>query len=55
MTEEEAKNYRWNHLIYQDWSHKDFPLIEVGVMELNENPKKLICILSSNLHLHLHM
>ena len=40
MTEEEAKNYRWNPFdLTKTWSHKDFPLIEVGVMELNENPK----------------
>ncbi len=40
MTEEEAKTYKWNPFdLTKTWSHKDFPLIEVGVMELNENPK----------------
>lgn len=40
MTEEEAKTYRWNPFdLTKTWSHKDFPLIDVGVMELNENPK----------------
>ena len=40
MTEEQAKTYRWNPFdLTKVWTHKDFPLIEVGVMELNENPK----------------
>ncbi|MEO6254977.1 MAG: catalase [Ferruginibacter sp.] len=40
MTEEQAKNYTWNPFdLTKTWSHKDFPLIEVGTMELNENPK----------------
>jgi catalase len=40
MTEEQAKTYQWNPFdLTKTWSHKDFPLIEVGVMELNENPK----------------
>lgn len=40
MTEEQAKTYRWNPFdLTKTWSHKDFPLIDVGVMELNENPK----------------
>jgi catalase len=40
MTEEQAKNYRWNPFdLTKTWSHKDFPLMQVGVMELNENPK----------------
>ena len=25
------------------WSHKDFPLIPVGKMVLNENPKNYFC------------
>ena len=40
MTEAEAKTYKWNPFdLTKVWSHKDFPLIDVGVMELNENPK----------------
>lgn len=40
MTEEQAKTYKWNPFdLTKTWSHKDFPLIDVGVMELNENPK----------------
>ena len=38
MTEEESKTYHCNPFdITKVWSHKDFPLIDVGVMELNEN------------------
>ncbi|MBR3907800.1 MAG: catalase [Bacteroidaceae bacterium] len=40
MTEEQAAHYRENPFdITKVWSHKDFPLIEVGVMELNRNPQ----------------
>ena len=40
MTEEQAKNYRENPFdITKTWSHKEFPLIEVGVLELNRNPE----------------
>lgn len=40
MTEEQALNYKENPFdITKTWSHKDFPLIEVGVMELNRNPE----------------
>ncbi len=40
MTEEQAKTYKWNPFdLTKIWRHKDFPLIDVGVMELNENPK----------------
>lgn len=40
MTEEEARNYRVNPFdLTKVWSHKDFPLIEVGIMELNKNPE----------------
>jgi catalase len=39
MTEEEAKTYHWNPFdLTKVWPHGDFPLIDVGVMELNENP-----------------
>lgn len=40
MTEEQAANYKENPFdITKVWSHKEFPLIEVGVMELNRNPE----------------
>ncbi|MEO8403413.1 MAG: catalase [Chitinophagaceae bacterium] len=40
MTEEQAKTYKWNPFdLTKTWSQKDFPLIEVGEMELNENPQ----------------
>jgi catalase len=39
MTEEEAKTYKWNPFdLTKVWPHADFPLIDVGVMELNKNP-----------------
>jgi catalase len=40
MPEVEAKTYRFNPFdLTKVWSHKDYPLIEVGVMELNRNPE----------------
>lgn len=39
MTEEQAKDFRWNPFdITKVWFQSDFPLIEVGEMELNEVP-----------------
>jgi catalase len=39
MTEEQAKTYHWNPFdLTKVWPHGDFPLIDAGVMELNENP-----------------
>jgi len=39
MTEEQAKTYRWNPFdLTKVWPHGDFPLIDVGVLELNQNP-----------------
>ncbi|MDQ8142864.1 catalase [Chryseobacterium sp. CFS15] len=39
MTEEQAKEFRWNPFdITKVWFQGDFPLIEVGEMELNEVP-----------------
>lgn len=39
MPESEAENYRWNPFdLTKVWSHKDYPLIEVGVLEMNHNP-----------------
>ncbi len=40
MKEEDAKNYKVNPFdLTKVWSHKDYPLIEVGVLELNRNPE----------------
>jgi len=39
MTNEQAKNFQWNPFdITKVWPHSDFPLIDVGVMELNKMP-----------------
>ena len=40
MSEEEAKKVNFNPFdVTKVWPHKDFPLIKVGEIELNENPK----------------
>jgi len=40
MTDEQAKVFRWNPFdLTKVWPHAEFPLIEVGVMELNRNPE----------------
>ncbi len=40
MSEQQAKEYRENPFdITKVWKHSEFPLIEVGVMELNRNPE----------------
>lgn len=40
MTEAQAKTFKWNPFdITKVWSHAEYPLIEVGVMELNEIPR----------------
>lgn len=40
MTEEEANTMSYNPFdITKVWYHKDYPLIEVGIMELNRNPE----------------
>lgn len=40
MTDEEAKNCKFNPFdLTKVWSHKDYPLIDVGVLELNKNPE----------------
>jgi catalase len=39
MTDAQAKKFRWNPFdLTKVWPHKEFPLIEAGVMELNEIP-----------------
>ena len=40
MTEEQAKTVPYNPFdLTKVWPHKDFPLLEVGVLELNKNPE----------------
>jgi catalase len=40
MPEAEAETYKWNPFdLTKVWSHKDYPLIDVGTMELDRNPK----------------
>jgi catalase len=40
MTEEQAASFPWNPFdLTKVWPHADFPLIEVGVLELNRNPE----------------
>ncbi|HBB91332.1 MAG: catalase [Bacteroidetes bacterium GWF2_49_14] len=40
MTDAQAKEFRWNPFdVTKVWFHKDFPLIDVGIMELNEIPE----------------
>ncbi len=39
MPELEAETYRWNPFdLTKVWPHADYPLIEVGVLEMNRNP-----------------
>lgn len=39
MTEEQAKTFRWNPFdLTKVWLHNEYPLIDVGVLELNEIP-----------------
>lgn len=40
MTEEQAADYKFNPFdLTKVWPHGDFPLIDVGVLELNRNPE----------------
>ncbi len=40
MTEDQAKSFQWNPFdLTKVWPHADFPLIEVGRLELNRNPE----------------
>ncbi len=40
MTEEEARHFKFNPFdLTKVWSHKEFPLIDVGTLELNEVPQ----------------
>jgi catalase len=40
MPETDAETYRWNPFdLTKVWPHKDYPLIDVGELELNRNPE----------------
>ncbi|MDP4291413.1 MAG: catalase, partial [Bacteroidota bacterium] len=40
MTDEQAKAFHWNPFdVTKIWPHGDFPMIDVGVLELNEIPE----------------
>ncbi len=40
MTQEQAETFRWNPFdLTKVWPHAEYPLIEVGVLELNRNPE----------------
>ena len=40
MPEADAETYRWNPFdLTKVWPHNDYPLIEVGILELNRNPE----------------
>ncbi len=40
MPESDAETYRFHPFdVTKVWSHKDYPLIEVGIVELNKNPE----------------
>lgn len=40
MTQAQADSFRWNPFdLTKVWPHKEFPLIEVGQLELNRNPQ----------------
>jgi len=42
MTDEEARSFRFNPFdLTKVWPKKEFPLIEVGVLELNRNPENV--------------
>ena len=40
MPEKDAETYRWNPFdLTKVWPHKDYPMIDVGILELNRNPE----------------
>ncbi|MDB5302962.1 MAG: catalase [Phycisphaerales bacterium] len=40
MTQSQAETFQWNPFdLTKVWPHKEFPLIEFGVLELNRNPE----------------
>lgn len=39
MPEKDANSFKWNIFdVTKIWPHKEYPLIEVGILELNKNP-----------------
>src|SRR5690606_12568243 len=45
MTEEQTKTFRWNPFdVTKVWPQKEFPLQEVGFLELNETPQNYFAI-----------
>ena len=40
MTEDQAKTLQWNPFdLTKVWPHSDYPLMEIGILELNRNPE----------------
>ena len=40
MPEQDAATYRWNPFdLTKVWPHRDYPLLDVGILELNRNPR----------------
>ncbi len=40
MTQGQAESFRWNPFdLTKVWPHAEFPLVEVGILELNRNPE----------------
>src|SRR5882724_192314 len=40
MPEKDAETYRWNPFdLTKVWPHKDYPVMDVGILELNRNPE----------------
>ncbi len=40
MPEKDAETYRWNPFdLTKVWPHADYPMIDVGILELNRNPE----------------
>jgi catalase len=40
MPEKNAETYRWNPFdLTKVWPHRDYPVIDVGILELNRNPE----------------
>ena len=40
MPEQDAAGYRWNPFdLTKVWPHRDYPMIDVGMLELNRNPE----------------
>ncbi len=56
MTEAQSREFRWNPFdVTKVWPHEEFPLIEVGVMELNEIPKNYFAEVEQSVFSPSHM